>query len=158
MFARADGKPRPGLLGQVDADSPQPRIALEEVLRKHTAECLRLANGVACGQGIDGVLHRIGRQDFPVVAVGVRLVVFTLEPDRDGEIFEVVAIAVARHLDEPDARFSVGSLSEHVSRFLATDHTDHTNHITTDHPITRPNRREHQCLRRRDTDISGRRS
>ena len=105
--------------------------------REEKPERLWLADRMLRGQRIHGVLHRVGRQDVAVVAVRVRLVVLALEPDRDGEILEVVAIAVARHLDEPDARFSVGSLSEHVSR-SSHDYTDHTHD-------TRRNRREHQC-------------
>ena len=50
-----------------------------------------------------------------VVAGRVGLVVVALEPDGDGEIAQIVAIAVARDLHEPDLRFAVGRISEHDS-------------------------------------------
>ena len=57
---------------------------------------LRLADRFARRQRVDRVLHRVGRQHVAVVAVGVRLVVVALEPDRDGQVAQVVAIAAAR--------------------------------------------------------------
>ena len=113
MIARPDGYPSPSLLGQIDANPAQKRIPLEKELRQRPPERLGLVDRMLRRQRIHGVLHRIGRQDVAIVAIRVGLVVLAFKPDRDREILEVVAVAVPRDFDEPDARFAVGRFSEH---------------------------------------------
>ena len=59
------------------------------------------------------VFHRVGGDDQAVVAAGVRPLEIPLKRDIDRELANVVAIAAARDLRQPDPRLSVGMISQH---------------------------------------------
>jgi hypothetical protein len=113
VFPRAVRNPGPRLLGDVDPDPFQTRVAIEEVPAERQPERLRRVDWSAGRQGIHGILHGVRRKHAAVVAGGVGLVIVPLELDGDGEITQVVAIAVARHLHETDFRFAVRRMDEH---------------------------------------------
>ncbi len=69
--------------------------------------CLR-----ASCEGVDGVFHRVGRQDFAVVAVKMGGVKVSLEEHLNRPLAQVVAVFVARDLHQADAGFSVAILNE----------------------------------------------
>ncbi len=56
---------------------------------------------------VDGVLHRVGGEDFGVVAEGVRGVEVAGEEELDGPLVEVVVGEVLGEAHEADARFAV---------------------------------------------------
>ena len=107
VHAFAPRNAAPQMLGEIDADPGQPLVALEEMPGEREPERFGLTDPVARGQRVDGVLHRIGRQHGAVVAVRVRLVILALEPDRDGQIAEIVPIGSAAKLHEADPRFAI---------------------------------------------------
>ena len=104
MFAVADARCGPtGARSTSMRTRVKLRIAVEEMLGEPEAERLGLADRLSRGQRIHRVLHRVGRQHVAVVAVGIGLVVVPFEADRDRQVAQVVTIAAARDLDEPDS-------------------------------------------------------
>ena len=80
---------------EIDPHAPQSWIAFQKVFRQQAPERLGLLDRMTCGQRVHRVLHRVGRQHAAIVAIRVGLVVLALEPDGDGEVLQVVPIAVA---------------------------------------------------------------
>src|SRR5688572_14382103 len=130
MLARADGDPPPALLRHVDPDAPKAGVPRQEVPAEPQRERFGFLHSTRRGQRVDRVLHRVGRKHAAVVAIRVRFVVVAFESHRDREVGEIVAIAVPRHLDEPDSRFAVGRFREHgctsSSEGLQTMAADHS--------------------------------
>ena len=61
---------------------------------------------------VNGVLHGVGRQHLTVVSGQVRRLERALEPHRDREVLELVAIIVALDLDEPHPRLAIAVRAE----------------------------------------------
>jgi hypothetical protein len=105
---------RPAVLDEVNADSYQPWIPIQEVPGQVQSEFLRLAHAVPCGQRIDGVFHRVGGEHRTVVAVGIGFIVVAPEPDGDGEVAKVVTAGASQDLNEPDPGLSICGTSKHA--------------------------------------------
>ena len=104
----------PQVFRQIDACAHQARIPLEEALGQGEPEWFGSVDGLERRKRVDGILHRVGRQNGFVVAVRVDLVIMPLELDRDGEISEVVAIAMTADLNEPHRRLAIRRVNEHA--------------------------------------------
>ena len=87
----------PGVLADRDRRALD-RLGLDEVRREPARERLDRPVQVLGRERVDGVLHRVGRDDEGVVAGGERGVEAALERDVDGQ----VADAVDRPADDPD--------------------------------------------------------
>ena len=76
---------RPQVLDGVQVHALDLRIAPEEMLDQDAAECFGRAHRMLLRERVDGVLHRVGGQDFAVVALGVRgsEVAFEADAERD---------------------------------------------------------------------------
>ena len=100
------GDRRPAVLADADGRPADLREG-QEVGREDRPERLDRAGEVLRRQGVDGVLHRVGRDDQGVVAgrVGGREVTF--EGDIHGEVTDPVAARIADDLDEPDRLLAV---------------------------------------------------
>src|SRR4029078_4408245 len=80
----------------------------EEVLDKAHAEALEVPDVVvALRERVDGVAHRVGREQTGVFARRVRGGEVALERHVDRQVAEVVAIGAARDLHEANARLAV---------------------------------------------------
>ena len=70
-------------------------------------ERLDVVDRILPRQRVDGVLHRVGREARPVVAVDVDRVERAFELDVDRQIDELVRIAGPPHLHQADPRLAV---------------------------------------------------
>ena len=68
---------------------------LEEVLGERPAVGLDRSVEVVLGEGVGGVLHRVGGDDVRVVTVGVGGIEVALERDRHGQVAEAVTVRAA---------------------------------------------------------------
>ena len=73
--AIGDLDPVPPVVDEVDDDAIERRITFDEMTAQQLTEYLRLAEALACGQRVDGILHRVGRQHVGVVTGNVGCVV-----------------------------------------------------------------------------------
>jgi hypothetical protein len=107
VFARAIGDVAPAVIDQVDVHARQFRIAADEMFAEDRAEGLGLARAVARRQSIHGVFHRVGRQHVAIVALRIGCVVVAFEGDGHRQVANLVSVAAAQHLHEPDAGLAV---------------------------------------------------
>src|SRR3979490_840712 len=96
------------------------RIAAEQEVGKLLGVVLHRCRLGTPRDGVDGVLHRVGRQDFAIVAVEMRAVEVAPQEHLHGPFTQVVAMIMARYLHQANARLSVAILSEfnHGLNFL----------------------------------------
>src|SRR5262245_53022065 len=78
-------------------------------------ESLRLSDIELCGERVDGVLHRVRREDVTVVAGDVSRFEMSLEPSGNRVIANGVARAVALDLHQSDSRLAVSVASKERS-------------------------------------------
>src|ERR1700712_5594061 len=71
----------------------------------------------ASRDGVNGVLHRVGWQNFAIVAVEMGTVEVALQEYLHGPFAQIVAVIVASHLHQANARLSVTIFSEFDHRF-----------------------------------------
>jgi hypothetical protein len=64
------------------------------------------------GEEVDGVLHRVGGEDFVVVAVGEAGEEIALKKDFDGPLLKIVDYRLAIYADEAYARLAVAIFGE----------------------------------------------
>src|SRR5207253_1507093 len=108
----ADVDPVPGVLGDEDGGGVDVGVAVDEVAAEGPGEAFDVGQRVVAGDGVDGVLHRVGRDDFRVVAVGVGGLEGAFELDVDGELLELVDVGAAGDLGQADLGLAVGVLGE----------------------------------------------
>src|SRR5215212_6453787 len=82
-------------------------LAFEETPPEDGAEFLDRPGEVLARECVDGVLHRVGRNDEAVVAVDVGARELALDGDRDREITDPMSGSVAHDLDEPNGGLAV---------------------------------------------------
>ena|SRR5439155_13608131 len=75
-------------------------------------EIFRFAERLLATLGVNGVLHRVGRQHHCVVAECMRVLEVTLEGDIDSEIANVVALTLTFDLDDAHRRLSVAAAGQ----------------------------------------------
>ena len=80
---------------------------LDEMLGERPAVFLDRSVEVVLGQGVRGVLHRVGGDDQAVVAVRVGGPEVAIERDRDGQVADPVVVRSVRDPDEADGRLAV---------------------------------------------------
>jgi hypothetical protein len=71
----------------------------EKVLNEVQRKIFHSFDGVLAGDGIDGILHRVGGQDFLVFAFCVGGFEVAFKANADGELFDVVAAFLAHHTE-----------------------------------------------------------
>ena len=71
------------------------RIAAQEVIRQSEGKILRAIDWMFGSEGVDRVLHRVGRDDLRVVTREIGLREFAFKRDIEREFDEFVAISVA---------------------------------------------------------------
>ncbi len=99
---------RPRMCCQAHPRPGHARPGREEVLDQADAEPLGVVEVVvALGECVDGVAHRVGREQAGVVARGVRGGEVALERHVDRQVADVVAVGPARDLYEAHARLAV---------------------------------------------------
>ena len=99
----AGGQAAPGLFDSADPDARDRRFG-EKMIGEPERERLDMLDRILPRQRVDGVLHRVGREARPVVAVHVDGLERALELNLDRQVDQLVRIAGTPHLHEPDAR------------------------------------------------------
>ena len=94
-------------------------IMIEKVLTENQAKALEAGQLVLASQGVDDVLHHIGRNDVAVLAREVGVSEFAFELDVDGPLNQLMAVGITRDFGQPHARLSIGfCVSTTVMQFL----------------------------------------
>ena len=107
--------PVPGVLLGGPASAGDPVEAAGEVVRQAQQELLRRADAVA-GEGVDGVLLRVGGHHMGVVALGVRGGEVAVQLGGHAEVLDGVPGRVPGDLDQPDLGLAVLVGAEHDAR------------------------------------------
>ena len=102
--ATSNGAPRVG--ADVDA-RPVDLLEVEKMLGERPSVSLDGAVEVVLGERVGRVLHRVGRDDMGIVAVGVGRGEITFEGDRDGEVVEPVPGRISMDADDSDGSLAV---------------------------------------------------
>jgi hypothetical protein len=119
MRLAAGRQTAPRLLEDADSHARDRRPG-HEVIREPQRERLDVIDRILARQRVHGVLHRVGGEARPVVAVDVDGLERALELHVDRQVDELVRIAGSAHLHQPDARFAVAIPGQF-------GHRDHTN-------------------------------
>src|SRR5438309_12083254 len=98
MVPAVDDDSLPRLLDEPD----RARRNVREVFHKMAVECLtetlHIRKGMVAGEGVNRVLHRIGRDKLAVVPVRVGGIELALQPDSQAQLLEIMVAGVARNL------------------------------------------------------------
>ena len=105
----------PALLDRTHVSAHHVGLA-EEVRREIQRERLYVIDRMVPRSGVHGVLHRVGRQARTVVTVDVDRVELAFHVNVDREIDDLVWIAGAPDLDEPNPRLAVPVRGKHATR------------------------------------------
>ncbi len=107
-----DGEALPQGAFDGDGGGGDLRVAAEEKVGEFFGVVFHRSGGGVARDGVDGVLHGVGGEDFAVVAVEVGGVEISFEEDLHGPFAEVVNAVAAGDLHEADAGFSVAIFGE----------------------------------------------
>src|ERR1700733_114503 len=121
VWLAVDGEALPQSAFDADGGGFDLLVSLEQEVGKLLRVVLhRGCRGGAC-DGVDRVLHRVGRKNFAVVAIEMGRVKVPFEQHLDGPLAQVIAILVARDLHQADAGFSVTIFSKFNHRVSFLD-------------------------------------
>ena len=98
----------PGHFFDFDANFIEMADAREEVAGEIPGELFDARDGLLARQGVDGVLHGVGRQDKAVIGLGEGVLECAFHKDFDVQFFEFVMRGKALNVGQPHFGFAVG--------------------------------------------------
>src|SRR5579863_1981900 len=107
MRLSAERQPRPKCFFDRNMDARNLRIISDELLHQMKAKLLDRFDGMLPRERVHGVFHRIRRENFGVVALGVGGLEIAFKANRDVQLANVMAALLARDAQEADTRFTV---------------------------------------------------
>jgi hypothetical protein len=106
------------MFAQTDLRAADVRIRFQKMLAEREAEFFVFNAEFFLRENIDGILHRIRRDDQPVVGLRVRRIEIALQRNGNVEFLQRMLLAIAGDFQDADARFAVLMLDKFHVAFL----------------------------------------